>query len=29
LTVNSCISCHPGASQFDFRSLTPELQNSP
>ncbi|CAD5909893.1 diheme cytochrome c [Planktothrix agardhii] len=29
LTVNSCISCHPGVSQFDFRSLTPELQNSP
>lgn len=29
LTVNSCVSCHPGASQFDFRSLTPEWQNSP
>lgn len=29
LTVNSCVSCHPGASQFDFRSLTSEWQNSP
>ncbi|HEY9864391.1 MAG TPA: hypothetical protein V6D21_09480 [Candidatus Obscuribacterales bacterium] len=28
LTVNSCVSCHPGASQFNFRSLTSEWQNS-
>jgi mono/diheme cytochrome c family protein len=25
----TCASCHPGATQFDFRSLTPEWQNAP
>lgn len=29
ITVHSCATCHPGASQFDFRSLTPEWQNAP
>jgi hypothetical protein len=30
-TVNpgSCVSCHPGAAQYNYRSLTPELENSP
>lgn len=29
VTVTTCASCHPGATQFDFRSLTPEWQNTP
>ncbi len=29
VTVNSCVSCHPGASEFNYRNLTPEWQNSP
>ncbi|WP_338461038.1 hypothetical protein VZH09_07670 [Synechococcus elongatus IITB7] len=26
-TVNSCVSCHPGAPQFAFRQLLPECQS--
>jgi Dihaem cytochrome c len=29
VTVSTCASCHPGASKYDFRSLSPEWQNSP
>ncbi len=29
LNLASCATCHPGASQFNFRSLTPEWENSP
>jgi hypothetical protein len=29
VTIRNCGTCHPGASQFDFRSLTPEWQNAP
>ena len=29
VTVSSCVSCHPGASQYNYRSLTAEWQNSP
>lgn len=29
VTVNSCVSCHPGASEYNYRNLTPEWQNSP
>lgn len=29
VTANSCIACHPGAPQFDYRSLAPEWQNAP
>lgn len=25
----SCVSCHPGVAQFDYRSLTAEWENSP
>lgn len=25
----TCISCHPGAKQYDYRSLTPQWENSP
>lgn len=28
-TLTSCISCHPGAGAYDFRSLTAEWQNAP
>ncbi|WNZ24714.1 MAG: diheme cytochrome C [Leptolyngbya sp. IPPAS B-1204] len=28
-TVNSCITCHPAAAQFDYRRLTPEWENAP
>lgn len=28
-TVSSCVTCHPGASQYNFRQLTPEWENSP
>ena len=27
--LGSCISCHPGAGQYDFRSLSAEWQNAP
>jgi hypothetical protein len=27
--IESCASCHPGASRSDFRSLTPEWQDAP
>lgn len=26
--INSCISCHPAASQFSYRQLSPEWQSS-
>lgn len=29
LRPNSCAACHPGASQNDFRSLSPEWQDAP
>jgi len=29
ITLTSCISCHPGAGAYDFRSLTAEWQNAP
>ncbi|MGQ4648950.1 diheme cytochrome C [Lyngbya aestuarii] len=25
----SCVSCHPGAAQYDYRTLAPEWSNSP
>ncbi|MBW4580821.1 MAG: diheme cytochrome c [Tildeniella nuda ZEHNDER 1965/U140] len=27
--LSSCLSCHPGADKYDFRSLTAEWQNAP
>lgn len=27
--LSSCISCHPGAGKYDFRSLSSEWQNAP
>ncbi|MBO3460900.1 cytochrome C [Aetokthonos hydrillicola Thurmond2011] len=27
--IGSCVSCHPSAAQFNFRSLTSEWENSP
>jgi Dihaem cytochrome c len=27
--INGCVTCHPGASTYDFRSLTAEWQNAP
>ncbi|MEG4515600.1 MULTISPECIES: diheme cytochrome C [unclassified Microcoleus] len=27
--ISSCVTCHPGASQYNFRKLTAEWQNSP
>ena len=27
--LTSCVSCHPGAGTYDFRSLTAEWQNAP
>jgi hypothetical protein len=27
--IGSCVTCHPGAGQYNFRSLAPEWQNSP
>ena len=27
--LTSCVSCHPGAGQYDFRSLSAEWQNAP
>lgn len=29
LKLSSCVTCHPGASQYNFRSLTPEWENAP
>jgi cytochrome c len=29
VTLNSCVSCHPGAGQYDFRKLSAEWQNAP
>lgn len=29
IKLSSCASCHPGTNQFNFRSLTPEWENSP
>jgi hypothetical protein len=29
VTISSCATCHPAAAQFDYRSLTPEWENSP
>lgn len=29
LTLSSCVSCHPGAAQYNFRSLTSTWENSP
>ena len=29
IKLNNCATCHPGASQFNFRQLTPEWANSP
>lgn len=29
VTINTCVSCHPKAAQFNFRQLTSEWQNSP
>ncbi|BAY19277.1 hypothetical protein NIES21_51370 [Anabaenopsis circularis NIES-21] len=26
--INSCVSCHPGAEQYNFRLLSPEWENS-
>ena len=28
-TVQSCVTCHPAAAQFNYRSLTPEWENAP
>jgi hypothetical protein len=29
VTHKTCIVCHPGAEQFDYRTLSPEWENSP
>ncbi|WP_416673425.1 cytochrome C [Egbenema bharatensis] len=29
VTVRSCVACHPGAEQYDYRSLTPEWEDAP
>lgn len=28
-SISSCVTCHPGASQYNFRNLTAEWENSP
>lgn len=28
-TASSCVTCHPGAAEYNFRELTAEWQNSP
>lgn len=28
-SLSSCVTCHPGTAQYDFRQLTPEWANSP
>jgi Dihaem cytochrome c len=27
--INSCVSCHPSANDYNFRRLSPEMENSP
>lgn len=27
--ISGCVACHPGASNYNFRRLTPEWENSP
>lgn len=27
--IKNCVTCHPGATEYDFRKLTPEWENSP
>lgn len=27
--INSCVTCHPGVGQFNYRTLTSEWENSP
>lgn len=29
VSLGSCVTCHPGASQYDFRKLSAEWQNAP
>ncbi|MBV9389315.1 MAG: diheme cytochrome c [Chroococcidiopsidaceae cyanobacterium CP_BM_ER_R8_30] len=29
IRMSSCVSCHPGAAQYNFRRLTAEWQNAP
>ncbi len=29
VNASSCVSCHPSASEYNFRRLTPEWENSP
>lgn len=29
VNLNSCVSCHPGAAQYNFRRLSAEWQNAP
>jgi Dihaem cytochrome c len=29
VTVQSCVTCHPAAAQFNYRSLTPEWDDAP
>jgi len=29
LTAAGCISCHPGARDYNYRRLTPEWEDSP
>jgi hypothetical protein len=29
VTADTCVKCHPGVAQFDYRTLTPEWQDSP
>lgn len=29
VNLNSCVSCHPGAGQYNFRQLSAEWQNAP
>ncbi len=28
IEISSCVSCHPGVAEYNFRRLTPEWQNS-
>lgn len=29
IAIGSCVSCHPGGGQYDFRTLSSEWQNAP
>lgn len=29
LSLSSCVTCHPGATRYDFRSLTAEWKDAP